>query len=170
MLSPLAAPEVPDRTDIASPGRTVRGVRDHAERESEHLGNLLVEHPAFAQPTNLGNHWNGHADRTPIAGLLCSRCPATVRRLVVAVDVFSVQRRSVRSWPHVSQERVERRLPAFAHADSSSAVVLVAAEFRVAAASSHRRPCVINGRSRVLHLCKQDGIRRRYGKKRTALP
>src|SRR6266478_8488183 len=56
-------------------------------------------------------------------------CPPTIRWLVVALRIDSIKRLARRARPHVGQKVSEalpmRKQPAFAHADSFSAVVLV---------------------------------------------
>lgn len=73
--------------------------------------------------------------------LLDPRSPSTVRRLVVAIGVDSVQAVFLRrSRRHVGDERFEALAPTIAHADAPGAVVRIALVLRVVAARLGRSP------------------------------
>jgi len=67
--------------------------------------------------------------RTPTIARLLTLCrPAAIRRFVVAVIVDAVQRVANRRLrPHVGKEGVKTASPAIAHADTTPAVVRIAA-------------------------------------------
>jgi hypothetical protein len=57
-----------------------------------------------------------------IIHLLFVRCPAAIKRLVVAIYIHTIKRLSGRTFAHISQEVFKTIQPAIAHADATTTV------------------------------------------------
>lgn len=79
-----------------------------------------------------------------IQPLLNERSPSAVRRFVVAVCVDSIQRViRTRTYAHIAEEIRNRFFPAFADANTTTAVIVEALVLCVVTTINHRGPCEI---------------------------
>lgn len=86
-------------------------------------------------------------NQTTVMYLLFASCPAAILRAVVTVVVIALQCQSgVGLRPDITVEGKERISPAFAHLDSSSAVISEGLAFRVVTSPDHVEPTIVFGR------------------------
>src|SRR3990172_3972965 len=95
-----------------------------------------------------------------IRRLLLSCRPSTIRGLVVAIDINSVDGQSVRPCAHVGEEVKESvsPRPSLAHSDASAAIVLPRVFIGIGTSANHVTPTLICGGiraavARALSLC-----------------
>lgn len=77
---------------------------------------------------------------TTIRGLLFSRGPAAIGRLVVAIGVYAVNRVMRRPGAHISKEAAERLAPAITHSDAAPAIAGIIGRGEPIAPPQHRGP------------------------------
>ena len=77
-----------------------------------------------------------------VVGLLFSRSPSTIARLVIPVIVNTIKRMVGWSYSHVSQE-VDKEIPSVANGNSSSTISSVKPRLRIGATLFHAHPCFV---------------------------
>lgn len=80
---------------------------------------------------------------TPIMYLLGLCSPTAIRRFVIAVVINSIKRPVDGLWPHILQEVLKRRAPAFTHCNSTPAIAKPITTFGISTTLDHRRPGAI---------------------------
>lgn len=81
-----------------------------------------------------------------VVGLLQPSGPAAITGLVMPVQIDTVKAVSRWAWPHVGPKCREVIAPAFAHANSSSAIACISIVARIFATLNSARPSVILAR------------------------
>jgi hypothetical protein len=82
---------------------------------------------------------SGTHRRAAICGLLFSRRPFAIGRLVIAIVVYALKRQPFRPEAHIFEEVFESE-PSFAHRNPSTAVIRIFGSSRIQAPSFHRTP------------------------------
>lgn len=99
------------------------------------------------------NSANGHlSGASNVVHLLSTRCPSTVRRLVVSVVVDALQGKPSRPRAHVLSESNEVLSPSLAHGNASPAVVLKSVIIWIKTSLFHRVPRGIKRMLRSAHI------------------
>lgn len=157
----LASPRWP-RTRPVLP---VRGRREnllYRPASLEAISDRPAIYPRFCRPIG-DNHSASIVSQPDVAPvvriLLGSSRPSAITRLVVTCIVDAVDAVLRRwAWPHMLEERLERRAPQIANTDSPPAVVLEADSAGVRAALDDAAPHAVLGESREA-VAKVPGLR-----------